>query len=218
MEQPLTGTVVELHYTLTCDDVIAFNLHHLSTSKTARKSRRRVFLWLAGSFTALMVIILRDQLSKGSGLVPAFAIMVPFAIPLAIFLIIYPRYYRWHIRRYVRQAWSEGKNKALAGEQALKADEEALQTSSEFAATRMNWELVERVDVLEHYIFVYISAFNALILPRSTFASGSKLIEFLQLVGRRAGVPVKCPNCQYNLMGSQDGRCPECGYPEPKTI
>lgn len=216
MEQPTSGTVIELHYTLDCDDIVAFNLHHLSTSATVRRTRRQALVWTPFWVLVLMFLVFRDELTTGS-ISQILSVFISISFVLSLYLFLFPKYRHWHIQRYIRRAWSEGKNKSLVGKHTLKADEEALQMSSEYITARMSWKLVERVDVLDNYILLYISAFSAEIVPRSAFSTGSTMVEFLQLVGRRAGVPVKCPKCHYNLMGTQNGRCPECGYPAIKA-
>ena len=207
------GTVIELHYTLCCDDIVAFNLHHVTTSPTARQTRRRVLFWSMFSLSAYALVDLWGELVKGYNLVQALTGIYPLLILMLLFLLIYPKLYHWSIRRYARRSWNEGKNKTMIGELTLRVDKDGIQYTGPHSASRFDWEVVERVDALKNYIFLYISASNAIALPRCAFTSGRQMIELLQLVGRCANVPVPCPICHYNLMGTQQGRCPECGYP-----
>src|SRR5687768_14844924 len=98
MEQPTSGTVIELHYTLSCDDIVAFNLHHISTSKTAQRTRRQVLLSIPLMILVIMAITLHDDLARGRGIARSLLVIIPLTLFILFFGFGYPKYYRWNIQ------------------------------------------------------------------------------------------------------------------------
>jgi len=80
----------------------------------------------------------------------------------------------------VRKLASEGKNKGILGSHTIIISEEGLQEITEVSESRSIWSGIERIEENEEYIFVYIGAYQAHVIPKRDFASKEDAKEFAE--------------------------------------
>jgi hypothetical protein len=152
---------MEITYTLTPEDVVAFNRHQFETSPSLQRSYRMGFLWgvLAA---AAFYLILGAWDNPWNALFPALF--------LIIYLIWYPLTIRRNLSRVGQRMKTEGANRRVWGRHTLTLSETELTAESEFEYSRLRWAGVERVDLTETHIFIYDSTTSAHVIPKRCFA------------------------------------------------
>jgi hypothetical protein len=73
----------------------------------------------------------------------------------------------------------EGRNRTLLGKQRVTLSPEGITKASDFDRTTIAWSGVERVIADKDFVFVYISAVTAIIVPRRAFADAVGFDEFV---------------------------------------
>jgi hypothetical protein len=161
---------MEIEYTLTPDDAIAFQRYHYKMYH-ARQSYWMRFFW--GTLIAvLLFIIFLPWHNIWSTLFPLLFWLV--------YQINYPLGVRNNITSYVKRMQKDGENKALWGNHRLKINEQEYHVETDVGEMRLRWIGVERVVENEQYIFIYESTNSAHMIPKKFFTSTEQAEVFYQ--------------------------------------
>lgn len=156
-------------YELSKDDLRAFNLYHHSHSPTARRQYFRS--WFVPAFVWLMVCAglwyLADR-ERGTPL-RTFLDLSPLFAGIPIYLIYFPWAYRRKLHKIIDGMVSEGRNKLLFSRHTVVLSAGCVTESGEFGQTSTVWRAVERVVRTDNYLFIYLNALAAIIVPRRAF-------------------------------------------------
>ena len=101
--------------------------------------------------------------------------------------LIYPYIYRKNVIRQARKLFKEGSNKSLIGRQEMRLSPDGIHYKTVASESNLNWSSIDKVLQNDKYIFMYIGAINALVVPKSAFASSRQQKEFLDYVNSNAG-------------------------------
>jgi len=163
---------MQLDYKIDLEDIAAFSVHHARTSKP---SRRRVrFSQAFGIFSAFVLVMVWRNWSD-------VARVVFFIVFCLLWLIGYPVFYRWAIKRNVRKMYSESQSKGLLGEHTTIIDADGVREKSEVAESRMAWSGIERIEDDGHSVYLYIGPLQAYIIPKRAFRTRDDEETLLQL-------------------------------------
>jgi hypothetical protein len=178
--------VVELEYTLTLEDLVAFEEYHADHSPSIQRKRKfmRFFYPLVGIATGLYLVII------DGGLMIAIVFLIIIFLAMAIWFFSAPKRFRRHHRRAVTKLYQEGSNRALLGHQQQRADQNGLHSSSALGESRMNWSAIERMQSTPDYTFIYLSAVTAIVIPRKSVMRGDYegFVQFVRREHERAHV------------------------------
>jgi hypothetical protein len=153
---------MEITYTLTPADVVAFNRHQFQTSPSLQRSYHWGFVW--GFLAAAAFYLILGAWSNPWNVV--FPVLF-----LAIYLVWYPLTVQRNLGRVGRRMKTEGANRGVWGQRTVTLSDEAVASESEFEQSRHRWAGVERVDETVAYIFIYVSTTSAHIVPKHCFAT-----------------------------------------------
>ena len=164
-------------FTNTIDDIVAFNMYHLAHSPTAR----RIKFWSTWGIVLVVLGIAAVLSLLGESFAPLIfaAIWMLFVLPIALS-------YKWTVRRRVVKLIREGKNKGVLGAHTLRIDEDGLHETSEVSEGKTLWSGIERIGEDEEYLFVYVQAMMAHVIPRNRIDAGD-LQAFTDELRRRVG-------------------------------
>jgi len=163
---------MQIQYQLDIDDLVAFSLHH---SRVSKNLKRRLLLTQAwGVFCSLMIALIWPGWSTTVK-------VIFFGVSSAFWVIAYPRYYRWVIKRNTRRNYSEGHNRGIVGEHVIVIDPEGVKEVSEVGESTTVWSGIERVEENDNYLFLYTGPIQAHVIPKRGFADDQQITEFSQL-------------------------------------
>ncbi|WP_153731444.1 YcxB family protein [Sporosarcina obsidiansis] len=151
---------MEIQYELTEEDVVAFNLYHVKNSKVGKNSLQwqRFVSPLIFLLFAYFLSVFTDM-ARG----PLFA---TFALTAVVWVILYPKYFYFHITRQVRKMLKEGKNDGLVGEHFMKMNKTGMTDTTSTGETNVQWTGVQRIIEDADYFYIYTSTVSAYILPK----------------------------------------------------
>lgn len=174
MERP----TLELAYDVTLDDVHAFNLHYSRTAPHARRSRNAVRAALTFMLAVLLVSL--GVLSKAP---------LPFWLMGALILggwwATFPKRAEQMLKANTARAYADGKNLGLLGPQRLSLEAEWLSERTPVREVRTHLSALEKVVLTDEYLYLYVTAFSAVIVPLRAFASKADAAAFAQAVEER---------------------------------
>ena len=99
-----------------------------------------------------------------------------------VMYFVTPYIYKRNIVGQVRKLLKEGSNMSLLGHYEMHLSPDEIQYKMLASETKLKWSSVDKVVQNDRYIFIYIGAIQALIIPKSAFPSNSQQKEFLDYV------------------------------------
>ncbi|PIC57148.1 hypothetical protein CSV80_10595 [Sporosarcina sp. P12(2017)] len=165
---------MEIHYELTEQDVIAFNLYHVKNSKVGKNSLQwqRYISPLIFLLFAYFLTIFTDM-AKG----PLF---VTFGLTAILWVIFYPKYFYFHITRQVSKMLKGGKNEGLVGEHFMKLNKTGIADQTAVDETKVQWAGVKQLIEDPDYFYIYTSTVSAYIIPKRDVYSVDGLKTYVQ--------------------------------------
>ena len=165
-------------YELSKDDWGAFNFYHHFHSPTARRQYLRA--WFSPAILLLLVCLGVSLFASLNSSTPGstFLALLPLFSGVPFYLLWFPWAYRRKLKKIAAGMIGEGRNRTLLGKQRVTISPEGVTKSSDFDRTTTAWSGVERVIKDNNYVFVYISALTAIIVPRRALADAVEFDEF----------------------------------------
>lgn len=158
-----------IEYTNTVSDGVAF------VDYCARHSAVVWQQWWLGAIAGVVVILLL----LGSDASNAERIVcVPLV--LVVYWLGYSRYARWNAGRLYR----EGSIKGTSGRQRLTLSERGLLSESDIGQSVIHYHALEKVVETSGHVFIFASAFNAFVVPKTGVVDGDLGVFVRDLRGR----------------------------------
>lgn len=162
----------QIQYTVTEQDLVAFNEHQLEKSERIQKKMRlhqAIIPGIIAVFALVLFFYFKDIPSAG------YAIILMIVWGLGA-----PAYLKWNMRKQIRQSYTEKEKAAITGTFTLRAESHGLvEIGADGQSNHLSWDKVLRVEVEKLYVFVFISLESALIIPRKSLTKESKLADFV---------------------------------------
>lgn len=153
-------------YQFEAADWIAFNVHYLKNSRVCRRQRFRArmgFLFALLTFSLVLVF----TAEKGVG----------FAICLSVVGIVgflaYPSVHDDSAMKRIRKLADEPDNTKVFGTVMMTLSPEGLRASRPGAETTLAWSRILKLVETTDHIFLYVSALDAIIIPRRSIEGAS---------------------------------------------
>ena len=163
---------MQIHYQLTVEDIAAFNVHHSRTSRLSRRRLRLTQLW--GIFCTLVVVMIWPRWSS-------LERALFFLAFCSFWLLAYPVYYPWVIKRNARKIYSEKESKGVLGKHSIAIRADGVTERSAVGESRTGWEGIERIAADGQYVYLYIGPLQAHVIPKRAFQNDEEVEAFLQL-------------------------------------
>lgn len=165
-------------YTNTIDDMVAFNMYHISYSPTLRRIR----LWSTWGLALIVLLI--------SALVSLFRrdpfLLIVIASWSAIYLLVSIPWYKWTVRRRIGKLVREGQNRSFLCEHTLRLTADGLHAASEVSEGKILWSGIERIGENEEYLFIYTGAGVGIVIPKGRIEAGD-VVAFTDELRRNVG-------------------------------
>lgn len=173
---------MKVEYNLIEDDYIAFNMHHIDTSPTIRRT-----LLMQQYGVALVFLIIPYFFSRITEIPMLLSYIVYGAIFLA-WILYYPKYFISVTKRRIIKMINEGDNSSIYGMQSITLTDTGIEQESHTGESRTAWHAIERIDETEEYIYIYIGTMNAYLVPNRAFEDDAQRAEFLRILREKTGI------------------------------
>lgn len=164
---------MEIHYHLTEEDYLHFNMFHVKNSKTARRSLN------IQRFLLPVVFIIAAFLFSTFGDLPVMEAFIVYAIVAILWILFYPKYFYRHIAKMTKRMLKEGKNEGMLGDHVMKLTDEGIVDSTANGETKVNWPGIIEFKEDDNNIYLYNSAVSAYILPKRELKDIAEVRSFL---------------------------------------
>jgi hypothetical protein len=152
---------LDVSYTTTVDDYVAFSLHMWRKSKVGRGA------YLVGWLLPPMLGLLGAAIAVAwNGPTVVVAACVGGAVLAAV---MYPRSYRRWSTRYVRAFAKKLGTQGVIGPTRLILSDESLVEITEKTRSEARWRDMEGIEEVGDYTFILVTGMSAAIIPRHAF-------------------------------------------------
>ena len=163
----------EFSYELKEQQYVAFNLYHSKHSQTVKRS-------LAIQRFVVPIVYLMMPFVMG----PIFdwsiwGLMIPFVMFAILWIVFFPPYFYWNIKRISRKMIREGKNEGLLGVHKLLIDSQGIREVTKNGEAQVHWSGIEKYGEDADNLYLYNSAMSALIVPKQAVPELDLLLELL---------------------------------------
>lgn len=172
---------MKFEYELNKQDLIDFNLFHITYSKLTRRS-----FFLQRYILSLSFLILPFILKNFTNM-PLGYWLVIFILLYLYWVAFYPKRLKKIVSRRISKMLAEGKNKSVVGAHNLTISEDGIVDRSEHSEAKTQFGAIENILEDKEHIFIYVSADTAHIIPTRIFENEAQKNEFLGFLRQRVG-------------------------------
>lgn len=211
--EPNSNDEVHVDFTLTEEDLIAFA--HWGYHRTW-------WLWLIRqlvlAYWLLPFLVLASVV--GFGLLRNYIAMTWMNV-LVLTGLVYTLFtlvslHRNKPTRTVKTLLRLGHNRCDLGRQRIETAADGLRSTSRGGNEFRRWFSILRIDESHGYAFIYSDFAHAYIVPKRAFKTPAEFEHFVSVARtfhkQAQAYGLVCPLCGYDLAGTPDAGCPECGW------
>ena len=168
---------MNIEYDRTIQDVIDFNLFHMSHSSSIKRQLLRMQI-----LTVVLVLPLVFSIFYLiNHTINIFTLIITILSGILAF-VLYPQFSRESTISRIRKMLGEGSNRAMLGHQVVTFSPEGIFRKNQSTESKINWSAVEKVVQSDKHFFLYISSINALEIPKSCLPSEKEQKDFLEYI------------------------------------
>ena len=165
---------MEIEFELLEEDYVNFNIEHANSSVSVKRSL--ILQRTLGPFVFLIATLALVKFSE----IPMWYWITIFSIMSVIWLVFYPNYFNWEMRRNIKKMLKEGNNKNLLQKRKLIVTDKAIIETSTASETKTPWSDINKVEETSEYIYIYNSSISAYIIPKRVLGNRNKINTFLE--------------------------------------
>ncbi len=170
---------MQIKYTVSPDDFVAFNMSYMYNSPIMRANIRNTRI-----ISALIVLIGGTVLMQVLGKLNIISVLIYVAFAALVFFAL-PYTIKKKVRKGIMRMLMQPQNSHVCTEKALTLDEKELSLVGGGEDSHYTYDTIERVtEDAEHY-FIYVGAMAALIVPYRAFATGEEKAAFYNMLCQR---------------------------------
>lgn len=171
-----------LHYSITQEDLITYQLYTASKSERIKKQRRSTWIWVG----ALLLVFVFSERERNWDLI-SIIVFGAIIVLFVLFIHIYQSYY--YKRHYTKYVLDTFKNNSGSGSTLVFNETNIEMTDSE-SSTTVTLASIERIDEIKDHFFLQMKQGGSIVIPKRVNTEKDLNIEFHQLA--------KSLNIQFN--------------------
>jgi len=165
--------IMKLEFENTFDDMLAFNIYNHRISPTLRRPHQLARIMYPIIFVVSLVgfyVYFGGRATSG-----AFLGLLGLAVVVSIgWYVAYPSLMHRRIRTLTTRLLRESKNMSLLERRSINIDHDGLHFTAPSSSGHIRWNLIERVDATPQYIYLYLNAMSAIVIPRRSVNSDTE--------------------------------------------
>lgn len=167
---------MELHYNITKEDYVAFNLNYYRGNAVAQRS-----LKMTQALCSVIIIVGGSALMYWLKTLNVISILVYAVLAGAVYFVL-PKYEERRVVKNVERILRNANNKQLCGAKTLILRETEFELSGENEDTVYQYAAVQRTASDDKHYFIFVDEFSAVIVPFSAFADEQQKQAFYRQI------------------------------------
>jgi hypothetical protein len=174
--------VRRVDFDLEPQDLLAFINYHYVSSPSVR--RQRLYLGLLG-FVILSALPIMVALGASTPVSEVLRSSWPMLLAPLAFIVCFPLFYRWGLKRTCRRLLDEGDRRGFYGPRSLALEDYGIRETTIRGEMVRAWPSVRKIITIEQHVLVYTSPTEAFVIPKRVF-DPTELASFMAFLTRRA--------------------------------
>lgn len=170
---------MKVRYTTTIDHLMAFHRHHHAKSAVIKLRK-----YVVPAIVVLLVFAAMYRISRPGRELEYLKAAATFSVIFVALNWVGIKAGEWNAKRAYA---APGRNKSVLCEHVLEVTPEALVERTPFSETHSRWNSIEAVEESEDYLFIYVQANAAHVVPKSSLAEGDSSEFREELLAHIAG-------------------------------
>jgi hypothetical protein len=169
---------MEITFDLGEADLLALNAHILKHSPTMRRQQFAVrWLFTAAFLVAGLLILLVAQTFD----LPLVSVIGYAMIAAGVgFPFVFPTMFRTRVRSIAQKRIREGHNRGMFGRHHIEMTKGEITREAEFGHTAYSWSAVEKIELGDEHLFIFVNSFAAFVIPKRVFEDERSFEEFAE--------------------------------------
>ncbi|MBU3143700.1 YcxB family protein [Clostridium sp. CF012] len=164
---------MKIDYQLTKQDYIDFNMNYMSNSKSVKR------LFIAQRYIVPIIFLLMPVMLIRVTSIPLGYWFKVFLVSSVLWIIFYPKYFKWSVSKRISKMLDEGENTDMLGKRSLTLTEKGIIDCSTLSESKTDWSVIEKITQTQKHIFIFISSVAAYILPVHVFNNENEKKRFI---------------------------------------
>ena len=154
---------MKIKYEIELDDFFVFSDYLIKTSPLMRKSIRKGQMWWAsGPLAAGLILSILRGYSSDKTLVTLAALSVAISLPM---FLLYKHYFKYRNRKQIKIFYENDSYKGILGPHEMTISDTCLTEKSAGNDSEVPWNLIDRIETIPDYTFVFTDEITAYIIP-----------------------------------------------------
>ncbi len=170
---------MELEFELTEEDYVNYHINHSKKSPSIKRSI------LIQRISGPVIFMIAPFFIIKSSEIPLWYWITIFGLSSIGWLIFYPKYANWEIKRRVKKMLEEGSNENLFNRISLVLTEKGITGVSSIGESNISWDKIVSLEETKDYIYIYISSVSAHIVPKRVFKNSNEQKEFINKISEQ---------------------------------
>ena len=167
---------MKIKYAIELEDFFAFSDYLIKTSPLMRKSIRKGQMWWAsGPLAAGLILSILRGYSSEETLVTLAALSVAISLPM---FLLYKHYFKYRNRKQIKIFYENDSYKGILGPHEMTINDTCLTEKSAENESKVPWNLIDRIETMSDYTFVFTDEITAYIIPHKKI-TGSNASQFI---------------------------------------
>jgi hypothetical protein len=207
--------VAKIEYDIAFDDLLAFQVFHFQRFNKSQKQKviRSIVLGSVICVLTFMWAVYRgfDTISIVLFTIPTVAL---FFVVLSL-LLMNERIIRSRLRKIINVG-NENDTRGIICKHVITITPDEFIETTEVNEDKRKWSGISNIVENDKYIFIYISANTAHIIPKRAFASDAAITSFVKTAKQYSGIEMQfkeemvCDSCG-QILPENANVCPNCG-------
>ena len=176
-----------IHYEVTVQDYVNFNLYHLEISKSGKIIRMLMILLPLSLFVMPFLRLISRRGNADEMLGHVIAVIIVAAVSSLTFYLFLRLTYTPLIKWQAKMQLKDGKANDFIGEQVLTLHDDYIEGTNAQMTSRINYSAIEKICYGYDCYFIYIGAVKAIIVPHRCFTDSPQRDAFIANLKQKTG-------------------------------
>lgn len=174
---------MEIKFDFTEKDYLEYSKFYMLNSNTVKRT-----LFAQRYIVSLVISLISILLFRFFSPYTFLMDVCIFGGAYVLWVLLYPKYFYHTINKRVKRTLKEEKNSNLFGERTIVLTTKGITQISHLGESSNTWKSIEYVTENKNYIYLFINAINAYVIPKATFSSENEKSAFMDLIKKHCTI------------------------------
>ncbi len=162
---------MQIEFEVNIDDCFALNQHLIKNASIMKSAVRKGQIWWAiGPFAGVTLLAVFRKIPFEKALILIAVVTAILSTPV---FFLYPLYFKWQNRKFIKKSCESEKSKGIIGKHLIEVTDENFREKTDFNDTYIPWKGIDRIETTQNHTFIFVNEITAYIVPRHSLSAES---------------------------------------------